>query len=283
MRPARVAAWGALVALTGPGVPSTPAMDLALGRGVLRELTFTRPGSQPQVLHLRAGGSPGTDWPALQASREERRRRKKGRRAYTWSGFLGAVPAWSVHGQVLTGPRESSRIRTRYEIWALAPGGFALHAVADDPGHRGRRWLQTRTGQVLTALQGFQRGRTRDPFRAIRTGEDGERWIERYRFVLPSGKWVELEAPAPEALPPLPTLPMERPLLGEYPQERTEPGAPEPMVRARVAGWVVRSGPSALAGREERWLAGVLGVEAGVLAHEDEAGTLETGTRGARR
>lgn len=260
--------------------PRAMALDLALGRHVLRAITFTRPGTHPQTITLRAGGEPGTDWPATQAAKEERRRRKKGRRAYTWSGFLGGIPAWSVHGQVLTGPRQASRIRTRYEIWALAPGGLELHASAEDPGHRGRRWLQSRSSQVLGALRGFQRGRIRDPFRVIRTGDDGENWLERYRFVLPSGKWVELEGPAPSALPELPTTPLERRLFGEYPQDRTEPGVPTPQVRALVPGYMVRCGPGPLAGKEERWLAALLGVEAGVLASEEATGTVGTETRG---
>jgi hypothetical protein len=259
------------------------ALDLAHARHVLRLLEFSRGGPQPQTITLRRSGEPDTDWPATQAAAEERRRRKKGRRAYTWSGFLGGVPAWSVHGQVLVGPRQTPRIRTRYEIWALGPGGLALHAVAEDPGHRGRRWLQTRAAQILTALRGYQVGRERDPFRAIRTSDDGEHWRERYRFVLPSRKWVELEGPAPATLPPLPTTTLGRRLFGEFPQDRTEEGSPDPQVRALVPGYMVRCGPGPLAGQEERWLAGVLGVDAGVVASEEVAGTVGTGTSGRRR
>lgn len=277
-RGARVArVLGALAA-----VASAHALDLAVARHVLRELRFTRPGPQPQRLTLKVGGEPDTDWPATQAAAEERRRRKKGRRAYTWSGFLGGVPAWSVHGQVLTGPREEARIRTRYEIWALGPGGLALHAVADDPGERGRRWLQTRVAQVLGELHGFQAGRVRDPFRPIRTGEDAARWTEAYRFQLPSGTWVELEGPAPEALPPRPTVPVGRRLFGEFPQDSTEPGSPTREVRALLPGYLLRCGPGPLAGREERWLAAVLGIDAGVAASEGAPGTVGTGTRSRR-
>ena len=255
----------ALVLLAATGAQ---ALDLRTAAPALVEVRFWRagrPAMSPgeQEFHLIPAQDPAADWPARLAEDEARRRSRAGRRARRWAGFLGDRPCWAVDGQVLVGPREAARIRTRYELWTLVPG-FLLHMRAEDPGGEGRSRAQKRTAFLMRQFTAMERGAVRDPFRAVRLSPAYRRWRETYRFRLPSGLEFTLSGPAPEVLPPLPMQASPETLFGRFEFQRTLPGNPRPAFRGLVPGYLIETTPGFFSQPEQRFVYQLLGTRAGV-------------------
>lgn len=260
----------AALVLSLAGCPPCPGLDLSVLRGGLEEIRFERSGSPVgpgrQSVRIVAVDAPDAAWPARMQQAELRRLRRRGRRTAPWSGLLGGFPAWGLdHEETVPGEaRGPARIRKRLRFWALAPGGFLVSYLAEDPGGAGRRRAEKRMAHLLARLDEFSRHVSDDPFRAIRLGEDGARWTETYRFRIRGHGRVEVTGPPPV---PGPSRPGAIPFGIWGRQGRRAPAdAPEDWYAIDVPGYLVEGMATPPVPPVSDLLARFLGIDSGVDA-----------------